>query len=63
MILVAKVMIHTVNSYNNNNRQTVTLTSAVLEDRFDITIKIRSDCYIKDFSMLEDVILRFYVFI
>ena len=45
--------------YNNNNRQRVTLTSAVLEDRFDFTMKIRSDCYIKDSSKLEDVIHRF----
>jgi len=45
--------------YNNNNRQRVTLTSAIIEDKFDFTMKIRSDCYIKDFNKLESVINRF----
>ena len=45
--------------YNNNNRQTVSLASAVLEGKFDITIKIRSDSYIKDFKMLKSVLEDF----
>ena len=45
--------------YNNNNRQRASLTSAIREGAFDLTIKIRSDCYIKDFKKLKTVINNF----
>jgi len=45
--------------YNNNNRQRATLTSAIREGEFDLTIKIRSDCYIKDFKKLKTIIKSF----
>ena len=45
--------------YNNNNRQTVSLASAVLEDKFDITIKIRSDSFIKDCNKLKRILEDF----
>jgi hypothetical protein len=47
------------NKYQNINRQIKTITSGVLVDKFDYSMKIRSDCYIYKANKLERVINEF----
>ena len=44
------------NKYQNITRQIKTITSGVLVDKFDYSMKIRSDCYIYKANKLERVI-------